>query len=91
MRTIQLKDLPDDAIVQMLCNGDYDGIDREIGGPITKAEFMQQLLWIYEGEDEQPTPDWVDFHFREWELPDGACTNHLLTIHNASIARVICS
>ena len=65
MNEIQLKDLPDDAIVQMLCNGDYDGVEREVYEPMTKKEFMQELLedWMVEdAEDENEIKD----IFCEW-------------------------
>ena len=71
----------------MLCNGDYDGVEREIYEPMTKKEFVQELLEGGMAEDEDEIKD----IFWEWELPDGAQTNHLLTIIDGTIVRVCCN
>lgn len=90
MNVIQLNDLPDDALVQTLCNGDYEGVDREVFEPMTKKEFVQELLEPWSDEEEDKDEDEIRRIFYEWEVPDGAPTNHLLTIIDGTIVRVCC-
>lgn len=82
--TIPLKELSNNSLVQILTNGDYDGCERELDDPITLDEFKKDHLYLEDEKDENENE-----YLKEWELPDGGETKHLLTIIGGKLVRVV--